>query len=75
MEYAKGFTWIKYKPGCFDSPQKLDQFLIKHKDGSVYLNSEAVRDNQSSGNGLKFFPEFHAFCTRNNKRAFSKSEI
>ena len=62
LEYAKGFTWIKYKPGCFDSPQKLDQFLIKHKDGNVYLNSEAVRDNQSSGNGLKFFPEFHAFA-------------
>ena len=44
LEYAKGFVWIKYEPECFDSPEKLDKFLIKHEDGNTYLNSKAVKD-------------------------------
>ena len=56
LQYAKGFTWIKYKPGCFNSPQKLDGFLVKHEDGNIYLNSEAVKDKNHSRNGLSYFP-------------------
>ena len=59
LEYAKGFAWIKYKPGCFDSPQKLDGFLIKHQDGNIYLNSEAVKDPLS--NAWSSIPEMHLF--------------
>ena len=44
LKYAKGFAWIKYEPECFDSPEKLDKFLIKHGDGNTYLNSKAVKD-------------------------------
>ena len=61
LEYAKGFTWVKYKPGCFDSPQKLDAFLIQHEDGNIYLNSEAARAKESSSNGLSSFPKFNLF--------------
>ena len=44
LGYAKGFVWIKYKPGCFDSQHKLNGLLIKHKDGNTYVNSKAVRE-------------------------------
>ena len=44
LEYAKGFAWIKYKPECFDSREKLDRLLIKHEDGNTYLNSKAVKE-------------------------------
>ena len=49
LEYAKGYVWIKYEPGCFDSQDKLDRFLIKHKDGNTYLNSKTVRDTWKKG--------------------------
>ena len=59
LEHAKGFTWIKYKPECFSSSQKLDGFLIKHEDGSIYLNSEAVKNRlRNSGSSI---PEVHLF--------------
>ena len=44
LEYAKGYVWIKYEPGCFDSQDKLDRFLIKHKDGNTYLIHMSSQD-------------------------------
>ena len=61
LEYAKGFTWIKYKPECFDSPQKLDGFLIKLEDGNIYLNSEAVRVKEYTSKPLISFPELDIY--------------
>ena len=59
LEHAKGFTWIKYKPECFNSSQKFDGFLIKHEDGNIYLNSEAVKNRlRNSGSSI---PEVHLF--------------
>ena len=54
LEYAKGFTWIKHKPECFDLRESLDGLLIKHMDGNTYLNSKAVKESLS--NALESIP-------------------
>ena len=80
LEYAKGFTWIKYKPECFDSPQKLNGYLIKHEDGNIYLNSQAVKEFLS--NAVGSIPELHLFTQKtiqgpsaNLELGFSRIEI
>ena len=59
LGYAKGFAWIKYKPGCFDSPHKINGLLIKHKDGNTYVNSKAIRETFT--NSLNFDPDSNGF--------------
>ena len=58
LKHAKGFAWIKHKPGCFDSKHELDSFWIKHKDYNTYLSSKAVRDSFIKRPG----PSHYLFC-------------
>ena len=73
LEYAKGFTWIKYKPECFDSPQKLNEYLIKHEDGNIYLNSQAVKEFLN--NAVCSIPELHLFTKKTIKGPSANLEL
>ena len=61
LVYAKGFVWIKYEAGCFesDSSKELCEILFKYDDGNTYLNAEAVRNTEASY--TEFSPESQFF--------------
>ena len=58
LEYAKGFTWIRFDSDFVEwkSPEQPEKFLVEHLDGNTYINSNTIKAslNCNSIFGLEF---------------------
>ena len=66
LEYAKGFTWVRYDEKVIElelkNGRQISEYLIEHKNGVNYLNSKAFKNDFSKDLNIKpdlsFFTKF-----------------
>ena len=58
LEYAKGFTWVRFDSDCVEwkSPEQPEKLLVEHLDGNTYINSNTIKVSLhcTSISGLEF---------------------